>query len=81
MGHDLGDPQSFGSRLETWAVKVANSLHLKNISPPDPPPIFREKPWQLRTELKAPEGGVPGKKGRAPALRASPKRCRCHRSP
>src|SRR5258708_3518966 len=46
-GMVLGDPTSPMGRAQALAVKVANVLHVK-ISPSDPSPVFREKPWQLR---------------------------------
>jgi alpha-tubulin suppressor-like RCC1 family protein len=45
-GMVLGDPPTLKSRSEALLAGVA-SLFSK-ISPPAPPPVFREKPWQLR---------------------------------
>jgi len=46
-GMVLGDPPTLKSGLLTLAARIANFLHLK-IPSPDPPPVFREQPWQLR---------------------------------
>ena len=43
----LGDPLTFKDWLLTSAAKAGAALHLK-VSPPDPAPVLREKPWQLR---------------------------------
>jgi alpha-tubulin suppressor-like RCC1 family protein len=48
-GMVLGDPPTFKSRTEALVVRLAKHLHF-NVPSPDPPPIFREKPWQLRNE-------------------------------
>ena len=48
-GMVLGDPPTGMSRLLVPAVKLANSLGLR-IQPPNPPPLYREKPWQLRID-------------------------------
>ena len=53
-GMVLGDPPTFKSRMQNLAVKIGNLFHRK-ISPGDPPPIYREQPWQLRNiETDAP---------------------------
>jgi hypothetical protein len=46
-GMVLGDPPTFRSRSQAQLAKLAASLHFK-IPPPDPPPVYRNKPWQLR---------------------------------
>lgn len=46
-GMILGDPPTLESDLANLGVKFANTLHSK-VSPADPDPIFRDKPWQLR---------------------------------
>ena len=48
-GMILGDPATLGFRLQTGIAKAANFLHLK-VPSPDPPPIFKNKPWQLESE-------------------------------
>jgi hypothetical protein len=48
-GMVLGDPPTFQSRAEALMVRLANALHFR-LRSPDPPPIFREKPWQLRND-------------------------------
>ena len=45
-GMVLGDPPTFKSRLAALVVRLAKVLRF-NVPPPDPLPIFREKPWQL----------------------------------
>ncbi len=44
-GMVLGDPQTLKSR----AAALLNYLHF-NTPSPGPPPVFREKPWQLPTD-------------------------------
>jgi hypothetical protein len=46
-GMVLGDPPTLRSRSLGLASRLANLLHFKT-SPPDPPPVFIEQPWQLR---------------------------------
>ncbi len=46
-GMVLGDPLTLKDRAIRTAVKFANLLHIKATNP-DPAPIIREKPWQLR---------------------------------
>lgn len=46
-GMILGDPPSLKSRTRALAVRLGALFHLK-IPPADPPPIYRQKPWQLR---------------------------------
>ncbi len=46
-GMVLGDPESLAFSLQATAVDVLRFFHVK-VDPPDPPPIFRDKPWQLR---------------------------------
>ena len=48
-GMVLGDPPNFRSRTEALIVRLANILHFR-IPSPDPPPIFRERPWQLQND-------------------------------
>jgi len=48
-GMVLGDPPNFKSRTEALIVRLANILHFR-IPSPDPPPIFRERPWQLQND-------------------------------
>jgi alpha-tubulin suppressor-like RCC1 family protein len=48
-GMVLGDPPSLSGRFEAVLLKVGRFLHFKT-TPPTPPPVFREKPWQLRTD-------------------------------
>jgi hypothetical protein len=45
----LGDPLSFKGRSQAVLFKIARFLHFKT-GPPEPPPVFREKPWQLRSD-------------------------------
>lgn len=47
-GMVLGDPPTLRSRLEALAVSLANYLLPKKLPAPDPPPVFRQDPWQLR---------------------------------
>jgi len=47
-GMVLGDPPTLRSRVEAWAVSLANYIHLTNLPAPNPPPVFRKEPWQLR---------------------------------
>lgn len=48
-GMVLGEPPSLWSRaLDLWAI-IAHGLGFR-ISPPGVPPVFRDKPWQLRNE-------------------------------
>jgi hypothetical protein len=46
-GMVLGDPLSPKGHCQAFIARLAQPLHLK-ISSPDPPPVFRDKPWQLR---------------------------------
>lgn len=48
-GMVLGDPPSCASRTEALVARVVNAFHFK-MAAPDPPPIFRDKPWQLQNE-------------------------------
>ncbi len=46
-GMVLGDPASLSFWLQARAVQIANFFHIK-APPPTPPPVFRDRPWQLR---------------------------------
>lgn len=48
-GMVMGDPPSFLGSLQAFASRIARFLHF-NVSAPDPPPVYREKPWQLRND-------------------------------
>jgi hypothetical protein len=46
-GMILGDPPTVRDKTIALAAKVATIFHLK-VPPPDPDPIYRQQPWQLR---------------------------------
>jgi len=48
-GMILGDPPTVTGRFELLGFKALRLLRPR-ISPPDPPPIYRDHPWQLRNE-------------------------------
>ena len=45
-GMVLGDPLSTRARWEKIMFKIARMCHIP-ASPPDPPPVYRDKPWRV----------------------------------
>lgn len=51
-GMEMGDPLTFKSRLETIGVNIARRIHPAwRFNDPDPDPVFRDSPWQLRNTV------------------------------
>jgi len=46
-GMILGDPPTLKSRAQDVMTKIAGRFK-SGLSPLDPPPVYRTKPWQLR---------------------------------